>query len=61
MRNDKKLLVLVLVVLFGFATNVKATSKWDVKREGLKETTKKIEKKTIFRRQHNCLYYTRKL
>lgn len=56
MRNYKKLLVLVLVVLFGFATNVKAASKWDVKREELKETTKKIEKKLYL--EDNTIVYT---
>ncbi len=55
MRNYKKLLVLVLVVLFGFATNVKAVSKWDVKREELKETTTGI-KPTLIKEENTVVY-----
>lgn len=43
MKNIKKIFALVLVALFGLTTNVKATSKWDVKRENIEQTTVDIK------------------
>ena len=56
MKNIKKLFALVLVALFGLTTNVEATSKWDVKRENIEETTTKI--KPNFIKETDTIVYT---
>ena len=56
MKNIKKLFALVLVALFGLTTNVEATSKWNVKRESIEETTTEI--KPNFIKETDTIIYT---
>ena len=56
MKNIKKLFALVLVALFGLTTNVEATSKWDVKREGFSKTTTEIGPGVVDVEQHKIIY-----
>lgn len=56
MKNIKKLFALVLVALFSLTTNVKATSKWDVKRENIEKTSTEIL--PTFVKEEDMVIYT---